>query len=753
MSESRHDFYWLIAGAVALAIMGSSMLAMHQVANWFDDISKRREQVVVANGIAARANEVAKLVVPNAIWDDAIRNLDNTFNAGWAHDNVGVYLSNLAGFQAAGVLDSNNVPIYAMEKSTDVDPAKFSAYVRAAESLVAKVRESEAARQSPQSLRFAGSNLREPIQATAARAIDDKIFLITATLVQPDMGNAQILKPRAPIILTGLEVGQSFADTFAQRYLLENAHFEIGDARDQMDEAHAGLADERGTYLATLDWSPRKPGTEIFGHIEPWLLLGIAASIAIFFVQYRRVQRAKKSLMLSERNATHIAAHDALTGLCNRADFECRLMAVSSDPSRVTEAVTVFCVDVDHFTEINDRFGHAVGDELLQGTARRLADICGHYAICARFGGDGFAALIPNLDLAGANQLAAALVEAFAVPFSLQVGEKRVSCSVGVAVANPLATGALEILRRADLALHQAKLDGRNCYRCYDEKLDANFQLRGQLAEFLERDIAAGRLSIAYQPQVTATGELFGVEALVRWSTSEHGAISPSIFVPLAEQAGLISKLGDFVIDKVLEDRQQWPNIKVAINLSASQFRDCDFAHRTLEKLAKSGTGCSNIEFELTEGVLMAQDGHAAEMLTELRKAGITIALDDFGTGYSSLSYLRRLPIDKIKIDKSFVSELGHADADALVKAIIDLAHALNLLVLAEGVETLEQKNALETAGCLQMQGYLTGRPMSAAAIEKLASGSFQPISPKNPMNEVTAHPSDFVQTSSVQVA
>lgn len=718
--------YWLslLIAAGSLAVVGLAWLAMTRVAVWFDDISRVREETVVANGIAARTKEIEKLVVPNAIWDDAVRNLDHEPNTSWAHDNIGIYFSNVARFHAAAVLDSDDVVTYAMEDGAKVAPARIEPFVRAAGRLVARVRATENRLERRAFHGLAGANLREPIQATAPRNINNRVFLVTATLVQPDIGNVRVLRSSAPIILTWLEVGPSFAETFAQRYLLSEARFEVGDARRKSSEAQAGLKDETGAFVATLGWAPRRPGSEILAQIQPWLLAGLTFLIALALAQYYRAYRARSALLLSEQNATHIAAHDALTGLCNRADFELRLTAYSVDPAKEAESVAVLCIDADYFTEINDRFGHRVGDELLKAIADRLIEMSVGNAVCARFGGDGFAVLLPNCDLGRAEQFADAIVRASEKPFSLGIGEKHVTCSIGVAAVNPLPAEPLEVLRRADLALHQAKLDGRNCFRSYDAKLDSNFQLRGELAEFLRADIATGRLEVAYQPQVSASGELVGVEALVRWSTPEHGAIPPSLFVPLAEQAGLISDLGEYVLDKVLEDRRLWPTIKVAINLSASQLRDGDFARRVLHKLASSGARCADIELELTEGVLMAQDGTAADMLLQLREAGITIALDDFGTGYSSLSYLRKLPIDKIKIDRSFVSELGQAGADALVKAIVDLAHALNLSVLAEGVETPQQKLSLEAVGCIQMQGYLTGRPTSAAAIQELAAVS-----------------------------
>lgn len=704
---------------ICAGLVASTLIGFIRFAQWFDRASIQREEAMVSNGINARTAEIEAMVKPNAVWDDAVKHLDNSFDPQWARDNIGIYFYNVSRFHIAGVLDADDRPVYAMVGGADVSADLLQPLVDMAAYAVKQVRAIESGRLShtakPTS---AGANLRDPIHSTVPRVIDGKIYFVTATLVQPDIGSVRITKPAAPIIITALEANEAFLREFANRYLLADAHFEIG-SHDDLTEAHALLTDETGTEVAMLDWIPARPGSEVLSKLAPWLAL-IVGTVGIFGVaQYRRSVETEESLFKSELNASHLAAHDPLTGLFNRADFECRLAALwAANASSMSRSV-VLCIDLDHFTEINDRFGHAVGDDLLKQVALRLIQTTGDRAICARFGGDGFAILIPDCELPTGVQVAQEILQTFEVPFRLVVGEKFISCSIGVAASDLHSDGALEVLRQADLALHQAKLDGRGRVSCYDQRLDAKFQLRAQLTELLRTDLLNGRLDVVYQPQVNAGG-IIGAEALIRWTRADHGTIAPSMFVPLAEQAGLMRELGDFVLSKVLEDRKQWPDLKIAINVSGSQLRDPEFGERLLDTLTVSATDFDRIELEITEGVLLAQDGLAELSLAMLRQAGVKIALDDFGTGYSSLSYLKRLPIDKIKIDRSFIAELGEPKANALVRAIINLAAALDLSVLAEGVETPEQQAILARQGCHQVQGYLTGRPMTAAALKSV---------------------------------
>jgi EAL domain-containing protein (putative c-di-GMP-specific phosphodiesterase class I) len=292
-----------------------------------------------------------------------------------------------------------------------------------------------------------------------------------------------------------------------------------------------------------------------------------------------------------------------------------------------------------------------------------------------------------------------------------------IGCSVGIALVSDPDVDSTECLRRADLALYRAKAEGRSCLVFFEEEMDASLRNRLQLREDLREGLAAGQLNLVYQPQVHH-GDIYGVEALLRWEHPERGMISPAVFVPIAEQSGLIEPLGLFTLRRAFEDSHRLPGMRVAVNVSAAQLRLKDFVPNLRKVIEETGVDTRRLELEITEGLLLGDDTAVLDRLQQIRSLGFRIALDDFGTGYSSLSYLQRYPIDKIKIDRSFIANLGvEGDADAVVSAIVRLARALRLDVIAEGVETEAQRLRLAAAGCGDIQGYLFGKPMSLESV------------------------------------
>jgi diguanylate cyclase (GGDEF)-like protein len=687
--------------------------------------SKHREETVIGNGINSRMKEIGGLIVPQAVWDDAVVNLDNQFDAAWAHKNIGQFFSATNGFNFAYVLDAQDHAIYAMENGSDVGVSSYSRLEAEAKGLVAEVRNAEIIRTRRLSSVGGGENLRSPIQLTAPKNILGDFYFVTATLVQPDFGTAHVRGARAPVIVTGRKLDPTFMAEFADRYLLSDLHIHAGDARDEPDEAHASIVDEDGSYVATLDWMPQTPGSVLFAQIVPWTLAVLTSLLAVALLLYLRARHTTERLVTSEKLASHIAYHDALTELPNRAYLESQLADAIWLAAAKSRILAVHCLDLDHFKELNKIFGPGVGDEVLRLVADRLTSLCGSDDFCVRFGGDGFAIVQFCAEVAEAEAMAERILTTFSEPLNLSVGSRQMTCSVGVAIVDELCIDALEYVRRADLALHAAKESGRSRVCMYNAAMDAELQSRHQLVEDLRSDLASSNLKMVYQPQVDGSGCIIGVEALVRWTHSTGGPISPAVFVPLAESSGLIAELGNFTIRKTLEDSRRWPDTKVAINISATQIRMPGFASQMAQITSDAGVDPSKIEIELTEGVLLADDEYTRTTLLELRSAGFTIALDDFGTGYSSLSYLRQFPINKIKIDRSFVSTLGLEEgAEAVVAAIVGVAQALNLSVIAEGVETKEQWAHLITAGCSQIQGYIASRPVEADRILELIERS-----------------------------
>ena len=712
------NLFWPLAAAGAVAI-GLLTTTLTRMAHDFDRAALNREQALVENGFAAKVAEIGHQVLPQAVWDDAVVHLDNRFDRQWAHDNIGQFLSTIDGFTFAFVLDPLDRPVYGMNKGEDVSPGTYDQYQPLLAAMVERVRRLEAA--APPA---AGpGRVGRPVQVNSAKVLDGRVIIFSVTRVQSDFGQARLRGPRAPIIITGREVDASLLGGFSERYMLTQLHLHPDDSRGEPDEAHGSIRDDAGVAVATLDWVPQRPGSALLRQFLPWTLMLLTALLALGLLLYRQGRRVTVALEASEGRAVHLAFHDPLTGMGNRRQLEVQMAEACTEPPLPDRGRALIALDLDHFKELNDLQGHPVGDELLLIVAERLRAICADHDPCSRVGGDEFAILCRTRTLPEIEALADRVLEELAEPYSLSIGRVRLTCSVGIALLEESVVTATEALRRADLALFRAKRDGRARRVTYEPSLDEELRSRRRLQDDLRRDLSEDLLTMVYQPQVDSHRRLIGVEALVRWTHPELGPVSPAVFVPLAEECGLIDALGEFTLRRAFEDSLRWKGLKVAVNVSALQLRDEAFARRLVDMAQSQGVAPADIEIELTEGVLLDDGGAVMDGLTTLRDAGFSLALDDFGTGYSSLSYLSRFPIGKIKIDRSFVIDLGQSEAaDALVSTIVQLGRSLNMRVLAEGVETNDQWLRLSAAGCHEFQGYLTSRPVTADVIDAIAA-------------------------------
>jgi len=438
------------------------------------------------------------------------------------------------------------------------------------------------------------------------------------------------------------------------------------------------------------------------------------------------LDRAREELrVLEEQRRTaaqiaHLAHHDPLTGLANRALFGTMLDEAVARAAR-GEAFAVLCLDLDHFKDVNDTLGHPVGDLLLcAATARVKAQIRDTDTI-ARLGGDELAVILPRLGGPGeAADLARRIVECLGEPFSLEGHHVIVGASIGIAVAPGDGLDPAQLLRNADMALYRAKAEGRGRFRFFEPEMNAHAQARRSLQLDLHRAWRAGEFELYFQPQVhLPTRRTVGYEALLRWNHPERGLVPPDRFVPLAEENGLIVPLGRWVLEQACAAAAGWPGqLKVAVNLSPVQFASPDLTRAVLDALGGSGLDPSRLELEITETVLLRDAELVFSVLHRLRRRGISVALDDFGTGYSSLSYLHRFPFSRVKIDKGFVHNLGRTrESDAIVRAVTGLCAALEISTTAEGVELETQAAALLRFGCTEAQGYLFGAPRPARTL------------------------------------
>ncbi|NBD20368.1 EAL domain-containing protein [Aquabacterium fontiphilum] len=416
-----------------------------------------------------------------------------------------------------------------------------------------------------------------------------------------------------------------------------------------------------------------------------------------------------------------LANYDALTGLANRHRFSKELDRLASDPSVSTRACALLFLDLDNFKTINDSLGHGVGDQLLRRVGARLRTCVGEGDLLARLGGDEFALLTwRHASVEAAATLADRLLTLLSDPCQLDDVMVEVRASIGVALAPRDGADPQSLLQCADLALYAAKAAGRNTFRFFDVSMAETARARARLQHELGMALAAEQFTLFFQPQLRLdSGEVIGFEALVRWQHSERGLIGPGEFIPVAEETGQIVHLGTWVLREACRQASRWPGeLRVAVNLSAVQFRSSSLIELVDDALARSGLAPERLELEITESALIEDHDGAQATLMALRSRGVRVAMDDFGTGYSSLAYLRRFTLDKLKIDGMFVRSLdSDADAQAVVTAIISLARALRLETTAEGIETGEQLVMLRALGCDDVQGYLIARPMPAGDV------------------------------------
>jgi diguanylate cyclase (GGDEF)-like protein/PAS domain S-box-containing protein len=501
-------------------------------------------------------------------------------------------------------------------------------------------------------------------------------------------------------------IGKSPHDIFPP----ETADFIVRSDRQLLESGQEGFTDQHpiktpgnGTRYVT---SRRLPILDENG--KPQYLLGVIEDVTERKVAQERI--------------AHMAHHDALTDLPNRTSFAECLSSTLDRAAKDRMSFAVLCIDLDRFKEVNDVFGHSVGDALLLELSRRMQDGAGD-AFLARFGGDEFALIVADgAQPSSAATMAERLLAAVSDDLEIAGHRLRIGMSIGVAIYPNDGADATTLLANADAALYRAKEDGRGTIRFFEADMDKRLRERRALQHELRTAVANGEITLHYQPQAHIDGTIIGFEALVRWNHPTRGLVSPAAFIPLAEESGMIITLGEWILREACREAAAWPkDLQIAINLSPVQFRHGDLASLVHSVLLESGLAPGRLELEITEGVLIGDFSRAVSILRRLKSLGVRIAMDDFGTGYSSLSYLQAFPFDKIKIDRAFIANLDrNAQAAAIIRAVIGLGRGLDLPVVAEGVETEEQLAFLVREACSEVQGYLVGRPAPIAAYAEM---------------------------------
>lgn len=689
-----------------------------------DERALQRQIELVRNVIEGEIEKVPRAQESIAIWDDAIINTKIAPNKDWIDNNLGIWMNRYYGYDHVVVLDEADRPIYTMSDGRSPAAGLFASERSALMPQIAALRELIAG--GALQAYVDGTNPQFP-RVVGLLQIGGRPAIVSVVPLISDTGNI-VQEPGSEYLHLAISyLDQSIATAIGEQYLLDETAF-TSEPMTSPDYQAYPLTSTAGRFITFFVWKPDRPGSAMLKQTGP--VLGAAFLVAAILVValVDKLWKSSRELEAGRRNAQHQATHDPLTGLPNRAQLEERLAAALAACGRDGSQVALLMLDLDRFKTINDTLGHQAGDDLIRAVAQRLQELLDDSVLLARLGGDEFAMVYSGkAALLVANDLAQRAIAAIDKPFILSGSEAFIGVSIGIALVLDEQMSRLELTRKADIALYEAKSAGRNRAAFYEEAMNALLQSRHVIeAELREALRDTSQLAVAFQPLFDAgTGAVSGAEALVRWHNPRLGQVSPAHFIPIAETTGLIEGIGDYVLRRACEMGARWPGHTIAVNISPMQLRSPRFAVRVIDIVKQTGMRPADLELEITENILLEDEGIASRVLQACREVGIRIALDDFGTGYSSLNYLKRYPVDRIKIDRTFVGQLARrSPSSAIVQAMVTLAHALDIEVTAEGVETRDQMEILVEMGCNTLQGFLLCAPTSPELIEVMFGGN-----------------------------
>ena len=712
----------LVVAAAVICLVVSVFIAAHAA----DESERAQERAQFANALSDHGRRVLHELENITASEDVLARLGDGFDPAWFHHHVGLRLSTFFGHEHVFVLDGANRLTYALLGNASVDPSAFES----SRAELARIVDLLRGRAAPSADERYGepvtdvvTGLERPARARRLQLFADRPAIVAGVVAArhdlPASGAG------APLVLVVKFLDGALLSETGQRLDLQHLRPLLAGALPDTDDVFTdpGSADVR------FAWSPARPGSQMVLTVLPFIAVTLGGFALLAGLAIRYMRRTAATIAEGEDRLRHLAMHDPLSALPNRAYFGERLASVIDDVGRTDTLAAVLAIDLDHFKDINDTLGHHIGDGLIRAVAQRLGRAVRDADLVARLGGDEFAVITTEVpDLVSLQRLAERLIESLRAPYAIMGHTLVIGASVGIAVIDRNSGEAADIMRRADVALYRAKNEGRNRACIYDADMDADLRERKELENDLRAAIAEDGLSVAYQPIMNPSGEkMAGVEALCRWHHPQRGDVPPAVFIPIAERSELIIALGEWVLRKACTEANQWSGITLAVNVSPLQFRRQDFVEVVERILAETGFDAKRLELELTESTLLGNVDDAEKAMLRLKALGVRFALDDFGTGYSSLLYLRRFPFDKIKIDRSFVRSIETAaDAASIVHAIVSLGRGLGMKVTAEGVETAEQQLFLRAAGVHLLQGYRFGKPAPAQAItDRLGEATF----------------------------
>lgn len=703
-----------LAVAAFAVVLGSLIIGARET----DSIALSRQRATIENALEQYSFSLARELRPQTVWNEAFqrtRDHDQT----WMHALYGAYLSELLSYDRIYVLSGDDQPVYAFADGRDEKPGAFARVASELNDLVAAIRhpDATAARDDVTTTRIGLGNGEEVVHRAVAdvrNVLGTPATVVVSTIV-PDRPTPTPLDSPPFLLVAVKDLDRTFIERIGRSFDFGDLQWITG--HPPMGTSTALVKARNGADVGTLAWRKDQPGWQFVRQVALGLAFALLLLAALAAVLMRWGRKQARQLLQSEEDARLAAQTDALTGLPNRVALLATLPKLIDQTRWRASTLGVLCVDIDRFKEINDDFGNAVGDAVLLAVGKRLQGLLGPDAVLARRGGDDFMVLDPGASSEETAKLAARIVTALAEPIDVDGGTRVfVTASVGYALGPRDGDRNDDLVRRVELALAKAKESGGGAAVAFAPEMDLELSRRRALESALRTAVADDAIVVAYQPIMDPTGaRVVAVEALARWTDPLLGTISPEVFVPLAEETGLIPKIGERVLRRAVADGLAWPGVDVSVNVSAAQIHHCDVVTVVRDVLRAFRFPPERLEIEITESVLLVDEKRANEQIKALQSLGVKVALDDFGSGYSSLLYLRKFGFDKLKIDRSFIEEIGQSvDSSVILASIIQLGLDLKMTITAEGIETPEQHRWLKASGCHQLQGFLFSRPLTA---------------------------------------
>ncbi len=695
-------FSFAVIVAVVTIMVLTALERVSENANVLDD-ERSRETTVGA--LKTFEDQLAATLDDYAAWDDAAANVYEPEGMAWTISNYGEMSLNSPLFDMAIVIDDQKKTVMAYQDGLPMQMLVSDFFSPSLWRLLDKVRAPDAG-EKPEAIGF----------IKTARGI----AAVGIALVREKSGELDMPARQHRYLIFARHLDDAKISALGTTYVLNGLRLVPADFASAYS---VEIADPARAVLGKLVWVSRSPGDIGYAQVRPMVIQALGL-VGLFFVVLLIIGwLAGRRLKAEENSAREETLRDRLSGLSNRDGLGLAVDSFVAEARQTKRNVLLLYLDLDGFKEVNDSYGHGTGDQLIRAVAAGLDVLIPEDAVLARIGGDEFAiAFLSDAENAAALQLAEQILDFLAEP--LEVGRRIVvvGASIGIAMSSLGSIGREELVRRADLAMYKAKEAGRARMTLYDPAMDTDRAQRNALELDLRMAIESGDLTLAYQPLVdAATHEMNGVEALVRWNRPGHGPVSPEVFIPIAETSGLIESLGLFVLRKACETAKQWPELKISVNVSPGQFRNPAFTDYVRYVLKQTEIEASRVTLEITEGYMIQNPQRTRQSIERLKSLGVKVALDDFGSGFSSIGYLRQFGFDRIKIDRSLVTDItGDSRQREMLQATVALARALDIPVTAEGIETEEQAVALRLFGCDSMQGYFFGKPMPADQINGL---------------------------------